>query len=348
MLEQKQYVPLLKTGVAEVGAYRSLFPGVKDATFPIFQVRPWPNAGHLSLTVDRLRDAMHDHPFGLALDYERRGHASTRPAQGEFESLFEPHRGFAAYFEFLTAVPNAVPVILPTSSVDVLIHQLANADELNRGLIVHQRRGSELPLSDTILRLFPFQHNAIFVVDAGWSRDYLSLEAWTLSAVERLMRALPDSEIVVCSSSFPSSFSHIIGNVEELGTERRLFSVVRQRFNQADLTYGDWASTRPQQGGGGGTIPSRVDLPKLSSWEIFRSDPDADLGFHEMAWQASHHPCFAPTPDCWGKEMIGVTNDEGVGITGRQVATEVRLNIHMTIQSGAFSMPPLDEIPYED
>ena len=114
------------------------------------------------------------------------------------------------------------------------------------------------------------------------------------------------------------------------------------------VSYDQSIDSTVPSGGGGGTIPSRVDLPKATSWEIFRADPDNDLGFPEMAWEAQHHPCFRLTPDCWGKQMISITDDEGAGITGRQVSTQVRINVHLTIQAEASSIMPTDEGPYED
>ncbi|WP_426264082.1 beta family protein [Sphingomonas sp. PWP1-2] len=349
MLQLKQYVALLKTGVAEVGAYRTLFPDVKATVFPIFQARPWPHANHFSLTIDRIREATAGQPFGFALDAQRRAHPNPREAQSEFDDLFESHQGHRHFYETVDSIPGAVPVLIPPTSPDNLLLQIGNAADLDRGLIIHQRRGSAIPLSDLILGLPPLPHDTVIVVDAGWSRDYLALEAWSLPTLERILVALPNSEIVVMSSSFPDSFSHIVGNMEEMAMERRLFAAMRQRFQQADLTYGDWASTRPPLSGGGGNIPSRIDVPKISSWEIFRADPDNDPGFSEMAWEAQHHPCFASTPDSWGKQTIAATTDfPGTGVTGLQVATQARVNIHMTIQSGATSILPTDEAPYED
>lgn len=349
MLQQKLYVPLLKTGAAEISAYCALFPDVRPLVFPIFHARPWPNARHFSFTINKVLDAVGGYPFGFALDTDRRGHANTRPAQSEFDALFDETRGFEAYYDVVAALPSAIPVLIPTRSADVLLHQIANADSLNRGLIIHQRRGAVIPLSSSIIALPPLPDDTLVVIDAGWSRNYLELEAWTIPTVERTLNALPSAELVVMSSSFPDSFSHIVGNATEEGSERRLFAAAVQRFQMANLTYGDWGSTRPNQGGGGGAaIPSRVDIPTFSTWEVFRANPDDDRGFAEMAWEAQHHACFIPTPDCWGKQMISVTNDQGEGISSRQISTQVRVNIHMTVQSGAESVLPTDETPYED
>ena len=348
MLQLRNYVPLLKTGVAEMEAYRALYPDVKDSLFPVFLARPWPNASHFDFTIDKVREAIGDHPFGFALDSDRHRHSNTRPAQQEFDALFNSRLGYAHYYEVVESFDHAVPVLIPTTNPDVLIRQIGNAERLDRGLIVHQRRHATIPLSNLILSLPPLPHDTVVIIDAGWSRNYLDLESWAMPVLERAISALPEAEIVVMSSSFPDSFTHIVGDLEEVGTERRLFAAARQRFQQADLTYGDWASTRPTQGGGGAPIPSRIDVAKLSSWHIFRANPDNDLGFPELAWTVQHHECLAEAPDCWGKETILVTDDSGAGVATRPIATQVPFNMHMTIQSGASSVPPTDEVPYED
>lgn len=339
----------MKSAPAEIAAYRTLYPDVKQLTFPIFKARPWQNANSFQLTLDRVTEAAGGYPFGLALDGSRFEHTNEKRAQAEFDALFVEADGFSAYYETLSGIPGAVPVLLPTRSRKELAAQIANVDQLDRGLIVHQQKGVAFPqFSKLISSRSPLPHDTVFAVDAGWSRDYQALEAWTIPAIERINAAVPEAEIAVVSSSFPSSFRHIIGHSEERGSERILFATTRQRFNRADLTYGDWGSTRPSITGGGGKIPSRVDLPRPTSWDIFRADPDNDPGFCEMAWAASHHAAFSLTPSCWGKEMISITDDEGNGINSRPTAATVRLNIHMTLQSGADSTLPLDEAPYQD
>lgn len=339
----------MKAAAAEVAAYRSLYPDVKQLTFPIFKARPWQNANSFQLTIDRVMEAASGYPFGLALDRSRYEHVNEKQAQVEFDSLFDPENGFLAYYDALVNIRGAVPVFIPTASRSQLAQQIRNADQLDRGLIVHQQRGVAFPqFSRLIAAQSPLPHDTVFVIDAGWSRDYQALEAWTIPVVDRINAMIPEAEIAVVSSSFPSSFRHIVGHSEERGIERVLFAAVRQRFNSANLTYGDWGSTRPSVTGGGGKIPSRIDLPRPASWDIFRADPDNDLGFGEMAWEASHHAAFSQTPSCWGKDMISITDDQKNGIQSRQSAATVRLNIHMTLQSGADSILPLDEAPYED
>ena len=348
MLASKSYIPILKTGIAEIDAYRNLYGDVKSASFPFFVIRPWPNANHLSYAVDKVVEAASNLPFALSLDHSRLGHPSPKAAQGEFNALFRPEGGYLAYYQFLQGIDGASPVLFPTADVGNLVSQISNADHLGRGLIVHQRRGGQINLIALVSEVHHDPQECTYIIDAGWTRDYTAMESWCLPLMNALPSNLHGAEFVIACSSFPDSFSHIVGNAEEIGCERRLFNAVRQQHNQLDLKYGDWGSTRVANPGGGGTIPSRVDLPKFGSWEIFRANPDNDQGFYEMAWEAQHHPSFADTPNCWGKDMITFSDDEGAGIQSRHDSTMVRINVHLTVQSGATSVLPTDEIPYTD
>lgn len=348
MLASKNYIPLLRTGLAEIEAYKFLSAESKALIFPIFQARPWPNANHLDFTIEKILDAVDGHTFGLTLDDDRKGYSSKKLAQTEFDSLFDSSRGYKAYHDWVESVPGAVPVLRPSKTSDEILLQLGRADTLNRGLIVHQRRGAVTPLPDLVINMPPLPADTVFVVDAGWARDYTQIEAWTLPIIARIHSALPNAELVTMCSSFPDSFSHIIGDSHEDANERRLFMAVKQRHNQAEVKLGDWGSTRTSSEGGGGKIPSRIDIPTPQTWHIFRSDPDHDLGYGELAYGLRNNPSFVSAPDCWGKRFVQITDDEGNGIVGTRSATQSRINIHMTIFSGSEHTISTDEVPYED
>lgn len=348
MLANIGYVPFLKTRVSEVEAYSFLSEEAKDLTFPVFALRPWPNANYLQLAVDRTSEAVGGRPFALGLDAERFQHNSPKEAQIEFNHLFDDHLGYQAYYEFVSDIENAVPVLQTTFDADNLLRQLAYAHELDRGLIVHQRRDQQIPISETIIGLPPLPHDTVFLVDAGWQRDPLQLQNWALASSRRIVQLLPDAEVVVMSSSFPDSFSHIIGTAEEPAHENGVFDVVRQQLQEADLTYGDWGSTRLSQSGGGGTIPPRIDVPRSASWQIFRADPDGDETYQSLADDVQQHEVFGLVPDCWGKLQVEATDGEGAGITGVKMNTSSRINMHMTHRSGAGTTLDLDEQEYED
>jgi len=348
MLANIGYFPSLKTRVSEVEAYSFLSNGAKDRSFPLFSLRPWPNANHLQLAVDRVVEAVEGRPFALGLDRERFAHSSKNPAQDEFDELFDDHLGFDNYYEFLDEIDNAVPVLQTTLDANNLLRQLGNAHDLDRGLIVHQSREQTIPISETIIDLPPLPNDTVFVVDAGWSRDFLQLQSWALTTARRIFDRMPAAEVVVMSSSFPASFSHIVGTLEEPSHEDGVYDAVRQNLQDADLTYGDWGSTRLSQSGGGGKIPPRLDIPRLASWQIFRAAPDGDENFLSLAEDVKDHEAFDLLPECWGKLQVEATDAHGAGVKSIKMNTSCRINMHMTIRSGAETTLDLDEQPYED
>lgn len=348
MLASISYVPLLKTRTSEVEAFNFLEEDVKDRCFPVFSLRPWPNANFLDHSVNYVTEALGGRPFGLGLDKDRLGHSSSKAAQAEFDALFNPARGYKAYFDFVESIPNAVPVLQASTDANNLLLQLGAATDLDRGLIVHQVRGSQIPLSETVLSLPPLPTDTVFIVDAAWARDPLQLEAWTVPIVKRIFSLLPSAEIVVAASSFPESFGHIVGDAEELAYEDTHFSSVRQQVQGANLVYGDWGSTRLPQSGGGGKIPPRIDLAKSGCWHIFRADATTNEAYLDVANAAKCHPSFAFVPDCWGKTQIAETDGKGVGITGTKMNTSARINAHMTLRAGPSKFSTQEEVPYQD
>lgn len=347
MLAAVSYAPVLKTKVAEMAAYRNLSAAVKDALFPTFLIRPWPHALHLNLTLDRIAEALDGRPFALSVDRERYHDSNPRPAQAEFRGLFDSTAGFRDYFEFVRAVDGAVPVLQPSTNSSNLLLQLGRAEELDRGLVVHLTRDSFIPVLNIAGTVPPLPHDTVFLVDAGWSRNYELLELWATQTVQRIVDAIPTAEIIVAASSFPSGFSGIVGEGNRSSLERRLFLALRTQFNQADLTYGDWGSTRLEQSGGGGDIPPRVDLALPGGWAIFRADEADGQTYGDMAAAARDSAAFQLVPDCFGKQMVLATPGSE-GITGTSKNTRARINMHLTTHSGVSGTLDTDDVEWVD
>lgn len=340
MLAAINYVPLLKTKPAEMTAFHTLSAAEKVGMLPIFLAKPWQNANHFQKTIDKVVGAVGDRPFGFGIDRESQGGTAKQPAQGEFDALFDPTNGFRAYFDCLAGIGNAVPVFLGGGSADQILMQLGNADELGRGLIVRFTRDEITPVLNLAGAIPPLPNDTVFVVDAGWARDPLQLEQWAAATTQRILNAIPHAEIVVMASTFPDSFNTIVGHGAVALFEAQVFQSVRAKFNQATMVYGDWATTRPPQSGGGGKIPARVDIPMIGLCNIFRADEDQT--YTDMAALAMKHECFASVPDCYGRSLIEQTSSE-TGITGTQRATEVRINIHLAKHGAPLNQSPTEE-----
>ncbi|QYE33982.1 beta family protein [Polymorphobacter sp. PAMC 29334] len=348
MLAGRCYVPHLRTKPAEITAYRTLSVEAKDLTFPVFLAKPWQNASFFSKTIEKIVEAVDNRPFAIELDKSFYISVTTRQAQIEFNNLFESLSGYQAYYDFVDNIANAIPVlVLPSTLVDIRL-QLENVVRLDRGLIIHIKRddvGSVINLEE-LQPLIP--NDTVFLIDAGWSRDFLTLEQWTLSKVGEVISIFPTTEVVILSSSFPDSFSDIIGHKLVTMHESRLYSSIRRSFNNADFTYGDWATTRPPQSGGGGKIPPRIDVPGIGNCNIFRAEVAANSSYLAMSQVAKLHDCFRGIPECYGRRLIEDTDGFGIGVTGTQRSTEARISVHMTLHSQAGSAGAEVEIPYED
>jgi hypothetical protein len=341
MLAAVNYAPLLRTKPAEITAFHTLSAAEKSTIFPIFLAKPWQNAAHFQKTLDKVAGAAGGRPFGLAMDRQYLAGDARQPAQAEFDALFDSNDGFRVYFECLSNIDNAVPVLTPGGSTDQIMSQLANADALGRGLIVRFTRGDGAPILNSAGANPPLPHDTVFVVDAGWGRDSLQLTQWATNTVQSIVSEYPGAEIIVMASTFPDSFSSICGHGTVDLFELEVFSSVRSNFNEARIVYGDWATTRPPQTGGGGTIPPRIDIPMLGLCNIFRANEEQT--YSDMAGLAMAHPCFSSVPECYGRILIEQTSD-GLGITGTQRPTEARINIHLVKHSAA----PYKNFPEEE
>ena len=329
MLAGTSYVPLLRTKPAEINAFHSLSQAQKSATFPIFLSKPWQNANHFKKTIDKVTGAAGPISFGFGIDREHFGGDAKQPCQSEFDGLFSSDLGFRSYYECVSEIPNAVPLFVGGGSADDVFLQLGNADELGRGLIVRFTRTEVVPILSLAGTVPPLPDDTVFVVDAGWSRDPLQLQQWTVSTIQRIVSAIPDAEVVVMSSSFPDSFASIVGHGSVDLLEPGIFGTARATFNEAQIIYGDWATTRPPQSGGGGAIPPRIDIPMIGHCHVFRADQNAGQSYLDMASLAMAHEAFHGLPECYGRSLIEETLS-GNGIKGTQRATEARINIHLT------------------
>ena len=207
---------------------------------------------------------------------------------------------------------------------------------------------SAMPVLNIAATTPPLPHDTIFIVDAGWSRNYELLEAWAVRTVERIVTALPDAEIVVAASSFPDNFQTLLARVLVRPLERRLFTVLRQRIESRQISpHGDRGSTRLPQSGGGGEIPPRVDIPRNGGWDFFRAAPGGAETYVDMAVAAMSGNAFAIAPDCYRKQMVADSPTDGV-ITGPAMCTIARINMHMTISSDAANTMDTADSDYED
>lgn len=347
MLDNVRYCPILYTRVAETKALFQLSSDTKDRMFPLLVWRPWPNAGQLALTAERVGDALQGRRFGLDLDATK-FRASEKGAGQQFDQLFDPTDGHANYYAFIREVPGAVPVLRPNNIQ--LDRQLAHVDALDRGVVIRVEHGAAAELLAAAATASAAYPDVAVVVDAGWSRDLLGRELWASSVIKAMTDVRPGIELVVSGSSFPDTFAHIKGRGTVPVIERRLHTNLVRRHNAATLIYGDWGSTRPPAMED--TVmrnTPRIDLPFQAEWLCYRRENGED--YQDLARLMMRDPAWPAELTIWGTYTISCTAQGMSGaIRSPGTAAAARVNVHLHRQAyvGAPEVPGDPEEPYVD
>lgn len=349
MLEGIDYVALLHTKRAEMRALQHLEKAPRDRLFPVLVVRPGDHHD-MEKTWPIYANAIGPYRFGFDLDRHKFGATSAEPAKMQFESLFSEANGFQAYYERVGQTEGAIPVFRPNHNgvFQNLDDQFDRIDELDRGLILRVERNFSQNWVDVLTHPRLQIDDTLLLVDLGWSTDVLLLEMWSSGIIQQITDFAPEAEIVALSSCFPTSFSHIDDRGVFSIDDRDLFNRLVRRHNSANIKYGDWASTRSARNDRTGMPRPRIDIASTGDWTCFRQT-DGETGYIPVAARTIGDAIWNAVPSCWGKNTIQRTAMNVPGrITGTELATSVRVNIHLTVQALGGAQPPPEETPYED
>lgn len=353
------YVPTVFIRNAELRAVSELPDGVKDSLTPIFWLKPFPNANHLSRTIEKIESAFgDDRTYFLEIDpfYNTENVKTRKPAHDEFESLIDSSNGSAKWVQFFNDHPNAFPCIqVDYGDADGARAQAAAFSEMERVFLVrfsflHASGKNWLEIVDAICET-PHA-NFGFVVDVEWGNDILSRAVWADAIVKRIVQLRGDSvPIIMSGSSFPDNFVPFENGGAASVDERVVFNNLITNNNEARLIYGDWAGSRsPSEGGGGGhPIPPRIDLSTQNAWEIYRVR-DEDGGFPAAAKAAMASKSYPRGVGIWATYVIAATaiddptglkkNRDKNAITSPARAAATRINLHLYTQMNFGNFDP--------
>lgn len=348
MLEGIDYVALLHTKRAEMRALAKLEKAPRDRMFPILVARPGDHHD-MEKTWPAYASAVGPYRYGLDIDRTKFGRTNPQPARAQFDSLFDRAGGFATYFNRVRSMEGAIPVLRTEGGSFVeLDQQFEHVDDIDRGLIVRIEKDFTKNLADILDHRSFNPNDTLIVVDCGWAMDVLALEAWASEIISQITAVFPDIEISSLSSCFPRSFSHIDDKGIFSIDDRELYNRLVRRHNAANLKFGDWGSTRSAKEQGGGVPWPRIDIASTGDWTCFRRTKD-EVGYRPVAIRCVDDRLWNSTPACWGKNIVHST---ALGlrerITGTELATSVRVNLHLTVQALGGASPPTEDVPYVD
>jgi len=314
----------------------------KDLLLPLILMRGWVGAAKLQNSLDKVEEVYGDRPWLVDIDLEYRASEKVRPVHTSLNELKISDNGYHNWCEFITNLPNAIPC-LQLMDLNQLAPQIATLANLGRGIAV-RIVPEMLPGINHITNALSSAQglNPLVVFDFGQeNRDLLTKVATTIPIVQNIHTALPGASIVVCATTFPSSF---VGLPDQEIFERNFFNMVRDNCPGIQLIYGDRGSARAEKQGGGGGVPApRIDYPLVNVWKFFRKDEPKPQGYFNAAAELVASDSWDPNLKIWGTQWIERTAKGDVyAISSPAKSTAVRINIHMHLQLhyGA----PLEEV----
>jgi len=281
------YVPIIKTGDAEIRGLENLNDDVKNDITPLFELtrsRKSKNVprGDIIRRLNRLEEAYGTRQFIIDLT------ADPLLANKQIEHLHDNREGYKNWIKFLVSRKEKFPEIIPVIQISDI--GVDNARDFYKRI---QKQVKSLDkIFDNIVYRFPLEYEdfkgdlgaicqaissdkIICVIDARFITQEKSA-IYSSKAIE-VIEELDDfsfGKIVLSATSFPKNPVEFGG--EEYGEfqlEECLFFEKVNKAIQPELIYGDYATINPirsLQAGGRGWIP-RIDMPTENIIFYYRS-----------------------------------------------------------------------------
>lgn len=351
------YIPIIKTGDAEMRGVENLSDDMKDKITPLFELTRSRRTKRLPMgdIFRRLRgieDVFGERQFILDLHSEL--------TNEQIEKLQESDNGYKNWIDFLLLCKEDFPKLIPTIQIsDTGINTKAEYDTRLRRQIISLDKHF-----DYIVYRFPILYeyyegdleiicNAvsskkiICIIDAdfilqGKSNDNAQKAK---NILQRLDNYKTIRKVGLSGTSFPKNPTEF-GDEQtgEYALEEHLFfqNVVKLTSNST-LIYGDYATINPfinDQAGGRGWVP-RIDMPTESQLFYHRTR----RGVRETTYVASYikvarlmindqryRNVKRLIPNCWGIQQIELAAEGYPPGLSPSFWISVRMNIHMTLR----------------
>jgi hypothetical protein len=337
------YVPSLRTRSSEVNAVRHLSSETKSKILPFVSLTKNLNKS-LVECVNYWEEAF-PHPYILDINKEK------QILHSEAERFLTNSEDVTEWVKWLLELKEEHTKFIPTalyySSVNKreYVKQIQKMNE-NFGLIAvkaNPENKNEMRAATTAASIINKVSDIIFILDVGQvtiERQQVALRA-LISAINNLRNIDQSIEIVVCGSSFPSSFPQY---GKESGTIPMLEWDIYHSLGGKDIAiYGDHGSIHANfYEGSFARFVARVDYPTLGKW-IFerRTAPTKDNTgkkisvdrakyYQAAAKEITLHDDWDDELDFWGVKKIEDTANgkaEKMGTPSKWI--EVRVNCHI-------------------
>jgi hypothetical protein len=351
------YVPIIKTGDAEIRAVENLNDDVKDDITPLFELtrsRKSKNVprGDIIRRLNRLEEAYGNRQFIIDLT------ADPILANKQIEHLRDNRNGYRKWIAFLVSLKEDFPEIIPV--IQISDENVKNEDDYYDR--IKKQVGSLGGYFNLVAYRFPIEYDdfkgdlgaicqaissdkIICVVDAEFITQEKS-GIYSTKAID-VIKELEDfslGNIALAATSVHRNPAEFGGKKEgELQLEECLFYDTVNSAVEAELVYGDYATINPiriLQAGGRGWIP-RIDMPTEKTLFYYRSrkrqlEASYASAYTRVAKRMIKDKRYKKVKDkidnCWGIEQIELAADAYPQGLSPSFWISVRMNIHITLR----------------
>lgn len=350
------YVPIMKTGDAEIRGLENLADTVKDRITPLIELtrsRKSKNlpSGKIERRLVRFKEAYDDREFILDLT------SDVNLSNSQIEELQATHDGYINWVDFLVSLQQDFSKIIPVIQIsdknvksekefyDRIKKQVKHLDEYfnyvsYRFPLEYESYSDDLEqICDAI-----DSDKIVCVIDAG----FIAIEkaAIYLKSVKNVLNEIKKyslGKIILSGTSFPKNAAdHGEKNGEIPLEECSLYEMASKAT--PELIYGDYATLNPirsLQAGGNGWVP-RIDMPTEKMVYFHRSKKSTLETSYISAYtrvaksviqDKNYKPALKLIGDCWGTEQIELAAQGDPQGLSPSFWISARMNIHMTIRN---------------
>lgn len=327
------YFPTLRTRAAELRGLKELDDARKKRIVPMLTLGQWRGSSELGKAAEKAVEAVGDHPFFMDLSSDK------RKVETHWEQLRNPSDAFSEWRKFAAEYANAIPVVqIPSGARTRDIVQQAQEIENSFGTVVFrvQDFAFQTPFVVSAISALDDPRNAIVFIDCQYIRDAMAafLTA-TIATINALRTEFPAVQIVVLSTSFPSSTLPFADSAKQRGVIPILERDLYARIGGSPVAiYGDHASIHAVVYD---DVPMmrwspRIDYPTFTDWHFERRPGPIQAGYIEAAQAIQTEFDCSSTSSIWGERMIAqaAAGDPYGKAPASWIA--VRVNIHLARQ----------------
>lgn len=307
----------------------------KDKMLPVVLLAPWLNSIKFQNTFDRVEKSIGQRPIIVDVDRYYRS-SSQLESRLYFNALVSGIDRDDLWIELIKQHENYIPCVqIFNRTLEQIRRQIDEFKTIGRSYALRFETNLTYDLHDIgKIVLENSEQDMLVIFDTGW-QDFSDTQIRQVSnLIEWLTLINGHAKFVVSGSNFPNDFTDFenVGSIS-IGS-RQLFDLLSKRFDNYQMYYGDWASTKPRIYDGGGSPPlPRIDFPTKDRWIISRSKQET-WDFEAAAKRITRLPEWATRPSVWGTGLVERTA-QGLpgGISTGPQAIAARVNIHLFMQN---------------